>query len=134
MRRWHDRPVGGPSPGWSGTDGSSPSRSPLPEGEGARKARVHSKSRERPTVSLVCEHAKRAATALRGTFEGVMSDQADGLRQLVQARSGPSALADPPGPAPRTEAPPGTRSLLLTSGKGGVGTSNLALNLAIALG
>src|SRR5436309_14757674 len=30
--------------------------------------------------------------------------------------------------------PPGTRSLLLTSGKGGVGTSNLALNLAIALG
>lgn len=59
-----------------------------------------------------------------------MSDQADALRQLVQARSGPVALAEPP-PGP---APPGARSILLTSGKGGVGTSNLALNLAIALG
>lgn len=64
-----------------------------------------------------------------------MSDQADGLRQLVQARSGSSAVAE------RTPAAPGSRgtgtrarSLVLTSGKGGVGTSNLALNLAIALG
>src|SRR5947207_8489775 len=63
-----------------------------------------------------------------------MSDQADGLRQLVQARSGPAALAEAPDPAPPRGSPPGTRSLLLTSGKGGVGTSNLALNLAIALG
>jgi flagellar biosynthesis protein FlhG len=54
-----------------------------------------------------------------------MSDQADGLRQLVQARSGPAALADTQAVA---------RSLVFTSGKGGVGTSNLALNLAIALG
>ncbi|HEX8200572.1 MAG TPA: P-loop NTPase, partial [Isosphaeraceae bacterium] len=59
-----------------------------------------------------------------------MSDQADGLRQLVQARAGSVALAEPPAPA----APPVARSLVLTSGKGGVGTSNLALNLAIALG
>lgn len=59
-----------------------------------------------------------------------MSDQADALRQLVQSRPGPAALAEPP-PAP---APPVARSLVLTSGKGGVGTSNLALNLAIALG
>lgn len=59
-----------------------------------------------------------------------MSDQADGLRELVRARSGSTALADPP---PMT--PPATaRSLVMTSGKGGVGTSNLALNLAIALG
>jgi flagellar biosynthesis protein FlhG len=63
-----------------------------------------------------------------------MSDQADGLRQLVQARSGPLALAEPPEPAPPLEAASRTRSLLFTSGKGGVGTSNLALNLAIALG
>ena len=63
-----------------------------------------------------------------------MSDQADGLRQLVQARSGATALADPPEPCRSLEAPVGTRSLVLTSGKGGVGTSNLALNLAIALG
>src|SRR5918912_1394494 len=42
-----------------------------------------------------------------------MPDQADALRQLIQARAGPTAVADPPG---------------------GVGTSNLALNLAIALG
>src|SRR5580693_113541 len=63
-----------------------------------------------------------------------MSDQADGLRQLVQARGGPVPLAEPP-PAPRRGlAPPASRSLVFTSGKGGVGTSNLALNLAIALG
>src|SRR5436309_170137 len=61
-----------------------------------------------------------------------MSDQADGLRQLVRARSGASALADPPPPS--TPACPSARSLVMTSGKGGVGTSNLALNLAIALG
>src|SRR4051794_28474600 len=60
-----------------------------------------------------------------------MSDQADGLRQLVRARSGGTALAGPP---PSRKAGPTTRSLVLTSGKGGVGTSNLALNLAIALG
>jgi len=62
-----------------------------------------------------------------------MSDQADGLRQLVQARSGATALVDPPEPCRSLEAPVGTRSLVFTSGKGGVGTSNLALNLAIAL-
>ena len=63
-----------------------------------------------------------------------MSDQADGLRQLVQARTGAgaSALAEPPSAA--RAAGPRARSLVLTSGKGGVGTSNLALNLAIALG
>ena len=61
-----------------------------------------------------------------------MSDQADGLRQLVQARSGASALAELPPAGPK--AGPRARSLVLTSGKGGVGTSNLALNLAIALG
>ena len=38
-------------------------------------------------------------------------------------------LSDPESESPRT-----TRSLLFTSGKGGVGTSNLVLNLAIALG
>jgi flagellar biosynthesis protein FlhG len=67
-----------------------------------------------------------------------MSDQADGLRQLVRARSGTTALAEPePEPPPRTPHAPvkaKARSLLLTSGKGGVGTSNLALNLAVALG
>ncbi len=63
-----------------------------------------------------------------------MSDQADGLRQLVRERSGTTALADPPEPARKAEAASRARSILLTSGKGGVGTSNLALNLAIALG
>lgn len=63
-----------------------------------------------------------------------MSDQADGLRQRVQARSGSSAVADLPPPLPVLKAGPRARSLVLTSGKGGVGTSNLALNLAIALG
>jgi flagellar biosynthesis protein FlhG len=78
------------------------------------------------------------STDLRAMTGDFMSDQADGLRQLVQARSGggPTALAEPPpAVAPRTIGmPTRTRSLVLTSGKGGVGTSNLALNLAIALG
>jgi len=59
-----------------------------------------------------------------------MPDQADGLRQLVRERTGASALADPRRPVPKVKA----RSLVMTSGKGGVGASNLALNLAIALG
>lgn len=69
-----------------------------------------------------------------------MSDQADRLRQLVVARrgatvaAGPAALAEDE-PAVRVQDPPrAARSLLFTSGKGGVGTSNLVLNLAIALG
>jgi flagellar biosynthesis protein FlhG len=61
-----------------------------------------------------------------------MSDQADGLRQLVRARSETTALIDPPEVA--RPAPAKARSLVFTSGKGGVGASNLALNLAIALG
>ncbi len=63
-----------------------------------------------------------------------MSDQADGLRELVRARSGTTALAEVPAGARGAELPARARSLLFTSGKGGVGTSNLALNLAIALG
>jgi flagellar biosynthesis protein FlhG len=69
-----------------------------------------------------------------------MSDQADKLRQLVGARravAAPTALADNKRAtatiAPRAASPRTTRSLLFTSGKGGVGTSNLVLNLAIAL-
>ena len=63
-----------------------------------------------------------------------MSDQADGLRQLIQARSGTAAVAELSSAARAAEAPAEARSMVLTSGKGGVGTSNLALNLAIALG
>jgi flagellar biosynthesis protein FlhG len=69
-----------------------------------------------------------------------MSDQADRLRELVVASRGgrpASAAAVLAEDDPRERAPgaPGTvRSLLFTSGKGGVGTSNLVLNLAIALG
>jgi flagellar biosynthesis protein FlhG len=61
-----------------------------------------------------------------------MSDQAEELRRRVQSRPGVATLtlgvrgALPPASKPR--------SVVLTSGKGGVGTSNLALNLAIALG
>src|SRR5512132_1611209 len=63
-----------------------------------------------------------------------MSDQADGLRQMVQARSAAVALADPPPAGSKALEPVRAQSLVFTSGKGGVGTSNLALNLAIALG
>src|SRR4051794_28189770 len=80
--------------------------------------------------TIVHQSSNIAHPFLSGSTGGPMSDQADGLRQLVQARSGPAALADPPPTAAR----PRARSLVLTSGKGGVGTSNLALNLAIALG
>jgi len=67
-----------------------------------------------------------------------MSDQAERLRQLVGASRAATALAEDkrgatgtlPHAAPRRT----SRSLLFTSGKGGVGTSNLVLNLAIALG
>jgi flagellar biosynthesis protein FlhG len=66
-----------------------------------------------------------------------MSDQADRLRQLVEASravnsSAASLLVDDVPPYdPRSSSH--TRSLLFTSGKGGVGTSNIVLNLAIAL-
>ena len=72
-----------------------------------------------------------------------MSDQADRLRQLVGARRAAATFAavvdDLPGAAASATAADlashrTTRSLLFTSGKGGVGTSNLVLNLAIALG
>jgi flagellar biosynthesis protein FlhG len=60
-----------------------------------------------------------------------MIDQAHGLRKLVEERAVFAPLAEPPPPL-RTASQ--ARSLLWTSGKGGVGTSNIALNVAIALG
>ncbi len=68
-----------------------------------------------------------------------MSDQADRLRQLVSASRAASSLmtteSRPPTGLPASAASTRpARSLLFTSGKGGVGTSNLVLNLAIALG
>ncbi|MFI5458914.1 MAG: P-loop NTPase [Isosphaerales bacterium] len=71
-----------------------------------------------------------------------MSDQADKLRQLAltsrSVTASATALANDeqcgPGDLPRPASRRTTRSLLFTSGKGGVGTSNLVLNLAIALG
>lgn len=67
-----------------------------------------------------------------------MSDQADKLRQLVGASRATTAVASALAEcAPLSTANCSnrtTRSLLFTSGKGGVGTSNLVLNLAIALG
>jgi flagellar biosynthesis protein FlhG len=69
-----------------------------------------------------------------------MSDQADRLRELVGARraaASSTAIADGERAAAtiaaQPAAPRSARSLLFTSGKGGVGTSNLVLNLAIAL-
>ena len=52
-----------------------------------------------------------------------MRDQASTLRTLIQRRS-----ADAP-----TSASEGARIVVFTSGKGGVGKSNLALNLAVAM-
>jgi len=66
-----------------------------------------------------------------------MSDQADRLRQLALASRGTAVASAFAGEMPHSTASESkrtTRSLLFTSGKGGVGTSNLVLNLAVALG
>ncbi len=55
-----------------------------------------------------------------------MSDQADILRDLMQRRQREAVVPKPP--IRRT-----ARTIAITSGKGGVGKSNIALNLAIAL-
>lgn len=70
-----------------------------------------------------------------------MSDQADGLRRLMSARRREARVAGyAAGTSTGVDAVVAAearsrqaRSILLTSGKGGVGTSNLSLNLAIAL-
>jgi flagellar biosynthesis protein FlhG len=70
-----------------------------------------------------------------------MSDQAERLRQLVGANRAQGIAARAPADQGAASAFAGNgpqkrvaQSLLFTSGKGGVGTSNLVLNLAIALG
>ncbi|MGO9470793.1 MAG: AAA family ATPase [Isosphaeraceae bacterium] len=66
-----------------------------------------------------------------------MSDQADRLRRLAlasRATAVASALVEDAPLLTARESKRTTRSLLFTSGKGGVGTSNLVLNLAVALG
>lgn len=75
-----------------------------------------------------------------------MSDQADGLRRLMRERGasadesravGDKPASDPepiPIPIHPTRRTGSARSYVFTGGKGGVGTSNLALNIAVALG
>ena len=63
-----------------------------------------------------------------------MSDQADGLRELVRARTRTMALAEAPIGSRRAGALPRPGLCSLRVGREGVGTSNLAANLAIALG
>jgi flagellar biosynthesis protein FlhG len=61
-----------------------------------------------------------------------MSDQAERLRMLAQTPPNKAAARDAASDADASS-PMGCR-MVFTSGKGGVGTSNLVLNLAIALG
>ncbi len=55
-----------------------------------------------------------------------MADQASRLRQLVGSR-----VEEPAAPSMRAD---GTKVIAVTSGKGGVGKTNLTVNLALALG
>ena len=77
------------------------------------------------TLDTRPEHdGARAMTA--AIDQKTMTDQADGLRQLIRVGTRPSRSAEP--------APTAThraRSLLITSGKGGVGTSNLSVGSRI---
>ena len=65
-----------------------------------------------------------------------MEDQATRLRKLVERKNSDGA-AEQPGISARTggePSRPGARVIAVTSGKGGVGKTNLTVNLAIALG
>ena len=57
-----------------------------------------------------------------------MTDQATRLRQMVGAETAPTSNA-----SAQTEAWANVRVVAVTSGKGGVGKTNIAVNLAIAL-
>lgn len=61
-----------------------------------------------------------------------MSDQASRLRNLLEERAEAEALARKVGSLPFGTAQ-GTRVIAITSGKGGVGKTNLAVNLSVAL-
>ena len=67
-----------------------------------------------------------------------MPDQADDLRQIARAHRSAAVLPPPPAGGLLRTAPPaarvaGARLLAVVSGKGGVGKTNLAVSLSIAL-